>query len=49
MHHFDRFRRKTGLSRDATGGGGDLTVDNTDLANGQNITITGFGIYAPGA
>jgi len=33
----------------ATGGGGDLTVDNTVVANGQTINITGFGINAPGA
>ena len=26
----------------ATGGGGDLTVDNTVVAAGQNITVTGF-------
>jgi hypothetical protein len=33
----------------ATGGGGDLTVDNTDIADDQHITITGFAISAPGA
>lgn len=26
----------------ATGGGGDLTVDNTSFAAGQNFTITGY-------
>lgn len=26
----------------ATGGGGDLTVDNVSFASGQNFTITGF-------
>lgn len=26
----------------ATGGGGDLTVDNTSFAAGQNFTVTGF-------
>lgn len=26
----------------ATGGGGDMTVDNTNVAQGQPITITGF-------
>ena len=26
----------------ATGGGGDMTVDNTSFAVGQNFTITGF-------
>ena len=33
----------------ATGGGGDLTVDNTNVANGQTINVTGFTINAPGA
>lgn len=26
----------------ATGGGGDMTVDNTSINSGQNVTITGF-------
>ena len=26
----------------ATGGGGDLTLDNTSIATGQSVTITGF-------
>lgn len=26
----------------ATGGGGDLTLDNTSIASGQAVTITGF-------
>lgn len=26
----------------ATGGGGDLTVDNTSFASGQSFTVTGF-------
>jgi hypothetical protein len=26
----------------ATGGGGDLTLDNTSIASGQKVTITGF-------
>lgn len=26
----------------ATGGGGDLTLDNTSIASGQSVTITGF-------
>ena len=30
----------------ATGGGGDMTVDNTSFAAGQNFTITGFQINA---
>lgn len=33
----------------ATGGGGDLTVDNTSLASGQSVSITGFTINAGGA
>lgn len=33
----------------ATGGGGDLTVDNTVFAAGQQFTITGFTLTAPGA
>ncbi|MCA3695303.1 hypothetical protein [Aquidulcibacter sp.] len=28
----------------ATGGGGDMLLDNTSLATGQQFTITGFGI-----
>ncbi len=28
----------------ATGGGGDLTLDNTNIANGQTVTITAFDI-----
>lgn len=30
----------------AVGGGGDLTLDNTSIASGQTITITGFTITA---
>lgn len=30
----------------ATGGGGDLTLDNTSIASGQSVTITGFTITA---
>ncbi|MFL5605425.1 MAG: hypothetical protein ACJ8AD_03145 [Gemmatimonadaceae bacterium] len=26
----------------ATGGGGDMTIDNTSIANGQTVQITGF-------
>lgn len=33
----------------ATGGGGDLTLDNAVLAVGQVVTITGFTLTAPGA
>jgi hypothetical protein len=28
----------------ATGGGGDMTLDNTSIASGQSITVTGFTI-----
>lgn len=30
----------------ATGGGGDMTVDNTSVATGQTITVTGFTLGA---
>lgn len=33
----------------ATGGGGDITVDNTSFASGQAFSITGFTLTAPGA
>jgi len=33
----------------ATGGGGDLTLVNTNIAEGQPITITSFTLTAPGA
>lgn len=33
----------------ATGGGGDLTLDNAVLAAGQTVTITGFTLTATGA
>lgn len=32
-----------------TGGGGDITVDNTSFAAGQAFSITGFTLTAPGA
>lgn len=32
-----------------TGGGGDMTVDNTSIAVGQTVTVTGFSISAGGA
>jgi hypothetical protein len=32
-----------------TGGGGDMTVDNTSIASGQAVTVTGFTLTAPGA
>ena len=28
----------------ATGGGGDMTIDNTVIASGQSITVTAYGI-----
>ncbi len=31
----------------ATGGGGDLTLDNTSIAVGQNVSITSFGWTEP--
>ncbi len=33
----------------ATGGGGDLTLDNIVIANGQTVQLTGFTLTAPGA
>lgn len=33
----------------ATGGGGDMTVDNTSIAVGQTVTITGYTITAGNA
>lgn len=33
----------------ATGGGGDMTLDNTSIASGQAISVTGFTLTAPGA
>lgn len=33
----------------ATGGGGDMTVDNTSFASGQDFTITGFTLTAGNA
>jgi len=33
----------------ATGGGGDLTLDNTSIANGQTVTISTFTISAGNA
>lgn len=32
-----------------TGGGGDLTIDNTSINNAQTVTVTGFTKTAPGA
>jgi hypothetical protein len=33
----------------ATGGGGDLTLDNISIASGQEVRVTGFVKTAPGA
>jgi hypothetical protein len=33
----------------ATGGGGDMTLDNTSIASGQSVTISSFQIDAGGA
>jgi hypothetical protein len=33
----------------ATGGGGDMTLDNTNIAIGQQITATAFNLLAGGA
>ena len=33
----------------ATGGGGDLTLDNTSIASGQQVTVTSFTITAGGS
>jgi hypothetical protein len=33
----------------ATGGGGDMTIDNTSIATGQQVTITAFNLTAGGA
>ncbi len=33
----------------ATGGGGDLTLDNTSIASGQAVTVTSFTLTAGGA
>lgn len=33
----------------ATGGGGDMTLDNTSIASGQSVTINSFSISAGGA
>lgn len=33
----------------ATGGGGDMTIDNISIANGQTITVTAYAATMPGA
>ena len=33
----------------ATGGGGDMTLDNVSIATGQQVTITAFSLTAGGA
>lgn len=32
-----------------TGGGGDMTIDNTSINTGQTVKVTGFTLTAPGA
>jgi hypothetical protein len=49
------FRMKGGGTCDiqgtitATGGGGDMLLDNTSLATGQQFTVSGFGLTAGNA
>ena len=33
----------------ATGGGGDMTLDNTSIATGQQVTVTAFNVTVGGA
>jgi hypothetical protein len=33
----------------ATGGGGDMTLDNVSIANAQQVTITAYALTMPGA
>lgn len=33
----------------ATGGGGDMTLDNTSIVSGQTVTVTSFSLTAPNA
>jgi hypothetical protein len=33
----------------ATGGGGDMTIDNVSIAAGQQVTVTSFTLTAGGA
>jgi hypothetical protein len=33
----------------ATGGGGDMTVDNTSIAAGQTVTVTSYALNEPNA
>lgn len=33
----------------ATGGGGDMTLDNTSITSGQSVTVTSFDLNAGGA
>ena len=33
----------------ATGGGGDMTLDNVSIATGQQVTVTAFNVTAGGA
>lgn len=33
----------------ATGGGGDMTLDNVSIANAQQVTVTAYALTMPGA
>lgn len=53
LGHF-RIKTSGGVSKiqgtiTATGGGGDMTVDNTNVAQGQQIDVTSFSIGFPAA
>jgi hypothetical protein len=51
-HHFRIYQGATCHvqgSITVTGGGGDMTLDNTSIASGQQVTITSFSITAGGA
>lgn len=53
LGHF-RIKTSGGVSKiqgsiTATGGGGDMTVDNTNVAAGQQIDVTSFAINFPAA
>lgn len=42
----DNTHRRIQGSVTATGGGGDMTVDNTNVASGQTVTVTNYTISA---
>lgn len=37
----------TGLTVTASGGGGDVTIDNTSISNGQTVNLTSLSITMP--